>query len=60
MTESTALTPRRIVRITESEGTAIAVADDGSAWWLSADWSRWTQLPALPQREADRAAGVVP
>lgn len=44
---------RRIVSITESAGTVLAVADDGSAWWLSADLSRWTQLPALPQREAE-------
>ena len=51
--------PRRIVSITESEGTVMAVADDGSAWRLSATWSQWIQLPALPDREVDRAAGVV-
>lgn len=27
-----------------------AVADDGSAWWLSADGTEWTPLPALPNR----------
>lgn len=41
---------RRIISTVEVEGTAMAVADDGTAWYLSADWSSWTQLPALPDR----------
>ena len=42
--------PRRIISIAEVECTTMAVADDGTAWYLSADWSSWTQLPALPDR----------
>lgn len=45
------LQPRRIVSIAEAESTAMAVADDGTAWYLRADWSGWEQLPALPDRE---------
>ena len=51
---------RRIISITEVDDTAFAIADDGTAWSLSANWSNWTQLPALPKHEADRATGVVP
>lgn len=37
-----------------------AVADDGTAWWKVPGEVEWTQLPALPQREDDPAAGKVP
>lgn len=42
---------RRITGIAEADGTVIAVADDGTAWYLSANWSNWTQLPALPKSD---------
>ena len=42
---------RRITGIAEAKGTAMAVADDGTAWYLSAGWSSWTQLPALPKSD---------
>ena len=42
---------RRIISITEVDDTAFAIADDGTAWSLSANWSNWTQLPALPKSD---------
>lgn len=52
--------PRRFASLTplnEGEGGGlVAVADDGTAWCLNASWDKWTQLPALPERET----GVVP
>ena len=46
-------TRRRIISIAEVECTTMAVADDGTAWYLSADWSSWIQLPLLPDREVE-------
>ena len=43
--------PRRIISIAEADAAVFAIADDGTAWSLSANWSNWTQLPALPDRE---------
>ena len=43
--------PRRIVSIALDADSVAAVADDGTAWWLSGDGTKWTQLPALPDRE---------
>ena len=55
---------RRIVSLSRTVYGAVhtidAVADDGTAWWKVPGEADWTQLPALPKREADRAAGVVP
>ena len=42
---------RRIISIAEVDDTAFAIADDGTAWSLSANWSNWTQLPALPNSD---------
>jgi len=56
--------PRRIVSLTRTVYGAVhiidAVADDGTAWWKVPGEVEWTQLPALPQREDDPAAGKVP
>ena len=43
--------PRRIVSIALDADSVAAVADDGTAWWLSGDGTKWTQMPALPDRE---------
>ena len=49
--------PRRFVSITRTvygAGSTIdAVADDGTAWWRVPGEVEWTQLPALPMREAE-------
>jgi len=42
--------PRRIVSIALDADSVAAVADDGTAWWLSGNGTKWTQLPALPDR----------
>lgn len=44
--------PRRIVSIAEVEDILVAVADDGISWYLDRSWTKWTQLLALPDREA--------
>lgn len=55
---------RRIVSITRTihgaTETIDAIADDGTAWWMVPGEVDWTQLPALPKQEADRATGMVP
>ena len=44
--------PRRIVSIAlDADYSVAAVADDGTAWWLSGDGTKWAQMPALPDRE---------
>lgn len=47
---------RRIVSITRTVYGAIhtidAVADDGTAWWKVPGEVNWTQLPPLPDRDA--------
>ena len=43
--------PRPIVNIALDADSVAAVADDGTAWWLSGDGTKWTQMPALPDRE---------
>ena len=42
---------RRIVSIALDADSVAAVADDGTSWWLSGNGAKWTQLPALPDRE---------
>lgn len=48
---------RRILSITRTVYGAIhtidAVADDGTAWWKVPGEVNWTQLPPLPEREAE-------
>ena len=44
--------PRRFVSIAlDADYSVAAVADDGTSWWLSGDGTKWTQMPALPDRE---------
>lgn len=43
--------PRRIVSIALDADSVAAVADDGTSWWLGGDGTKWTQMPALPDRE---------
>jgi hypothetical protein len=46
-------TPRRIVSLVPHDGSAVALADDGTIWRLNSvagGGTTWTQLPGLPER----------